>query len=54
MNRTGRRRRTPQRVNDPEGTRRDIIDVATREFADKAYSGARDVEIPALRGTSSG
>ena len=35
------RRRPPQRVNDPEGTRRDIIDVATTEFAEKGFSGAR-------------
>ena len=33
----GRRRRT----NDPQGTRRNIVEVATREFADKGYSGAR-------------
>ena len=29
------------RVNDPEGTRRNIVDVATREFAQKGYGGAR-------------
>jgi AcrR family transcriptional regulator len=46
------RRRTPQRVNDPEATRRDIIDVATREFADKGYSGARVDEIAARTRTS--
>ena len=35
--RTGQR----QRVNDPEGTKRNIVDVATREFAQKGYGGAR-------------
>jgi AcrR family transcriptional regulator len=30
-----------QRVNDPEGTRRNIVEVATREFAQKGYGGAR-------------
>jgi AcrR family transcriptional regulator len=30
-----------QRVNDPEGTKRNIVDVATREFAQKGYGGAR-------------
>jgi AcrR family transcriptional regulator len=29
------------RVNDPEGTRRNIVEVATREFAQKGYGGAR-------------
>jgi AcrR family transcriptional regulator len=52
MKQTGQRRRPPQRVNDPEGTRRDIIDVATREFADKGYSGARVDEIAARTRTS--
>ena len=41
------RRRPPQRVNDPEGTRRDIIDVATTEFAEKGFSGARVDRIAA-------
>ena len=40
------------RVNDPEGTRRDILDVATREFADKGFSGARVDEIAARTKTS--
>jgi AcrR family transcriptional regulator len=35
---TARRR---QRVNDPEGTKRNIVEVATREFASKGYGGAR-------------
>ena len=29
------------RTNDPERTQADILDVATREFADKGYAGAR-------------
>ena len=29
------------RSNDPEQTRRDILTVATQEFADKGLSGAR-------------
>jgi AcrR family transcriptional regulator len=41
-----------QRVNDPEGTRRNIIEVATREFADKGLSGARVDEIAARTKTS--
>ena len=46
------RRRPPQRVNDPEGTRRDIIDVATEEFAGKGFSGARVDRIAARTRTS--
>jgi AcrR family transcriptional regulator len=41
-----------QRVNDPEGTRRNIMDVATREFADKGFGGARVDEIAARTKTS--
>jgi AcrR family transcriptional regulator len=52
MKQAGRRRRTPQRINDPEATRRDIIDMATREFAEKGYSGARVDEIAARTRTS--
>lgn len=33
--------RKRQRVNDPEGNRRNILAVATREFAMKGFSGAR-------------
>jgi AcrR family transcriptional regulator len=40
------------RTNDPEGTRRDIIAVATAEFADKGFSGARVDEIAARTSTS--
>ena len=41
-----------QRVNDPEGTRRNIVDVATREFAQKGYGGARVDAIAARTRTS--
>jgi AcrR family transcriptional regulator len=37
----------PGRVNDPEGTKRNIIEVATREFAARGLSGARIDEIAA-------
>jgi AcrR family transcriptional regulator len=37
----------PGRVNDPEGTKRNIIEVATREFAENGLSGARIDEIAA-------
>ena len=50
VHRAGRSRR--QRVNDPDATRRDIIDVATQEFADKGFSGARVDEIAARTRTS--
>jgi len=53
------KRRFPQdrkwrsgRTNDPEGNRRNIIAVATREFADKGLSGAR-VDAIAARTKSS-
>jgi len=35
------------RTNDPEGTRRNIIEVATEEFAQRGLSGARIDEIAA-------
>src|SRR4026207_2445437 len=38
---------TPGRVNDPEGTKRNIIEVATKEFAEHGLSGARIDEIAA-------
>jgi AcrR family transcriptional regulator len=44
--------RVRQRVNDPDGTRRNIIEVATKEFADKGFGGARVDEIAALTKTS--
>jgi len=40
------------RVNDPEGTKRNIVEVATREFAHKGYSGARVDAIAARTRTS--
>lgn len=40
------------RVNDPEDTRRDILSVATGEFASKGLSGARIDEIAARTRTS--
>jgi AcrR family transcriptional regulator len=42
----------PQRINDPAQTRRDIMAVATEEFADKGLSGARIDEIAARTRTS--
>jgi shikimate dehydrogenase len=41
-----------RRKNDPEATRRNIIDVATEEFAAQGYSGARVDEIAAKTRTS--
>src|SRR5689334_5193255 len=35
----------PARQRDPEQTRADILDVATREFAELGYSGARVDQI---------
>ncbi|MDE2043286.1 MAG: TetR family transcriptional regulator, partial [Alphaproteobacteria bacterium] len=40
------------RTNDPEAVRRDILEVATREFAFKGLSGARIDEIAAQTNTS--
>lgn len=37
----------PLRSNDPEGTKRNIIEVATKEFAENGLSGARIDEIAA-------
>jgi AcrR family transcriptional regulator len=37
----------PSRTNDPEGTKRNIIEVATKEFAEYGLSGARIDEIAA-------
>ncbi len=37
----------PGRVNDPEGTKRNIIEVAMKEFAENGLSGARIDEIAA-------
>ena len=50
---TSRGGRAPrQRINDPEGTRRNIVDVATAEFASKGFSGARVDAIAASTKTS--
>ena len=38
---------SPGRINDPEGTKRNIIEVATREFAENGLAGARIDEIAA-------
>lgn len=40
------------RTQDPEGVRRNILDVATAEFAEKGFSGARVDEIAARTATS--
>jgi len=37
----GRRNAQRRRINDPQGTRRNIVEVATHEFAQKGFSGAR-------------
>jgi len=42
----------PARTNDPDQTRRDIIGVATEEFASKGLAGARIDEIAARTRTS--
>jgi AcrR family transcriptional regulator len=42
----------PKRTNDPERTKRDIIAVATQEFASEGYSGARVDAIAARTRTS--
>jgi AcrR family transcriptional regulator len=39
-------------VNDPEGTKRNIVEVATREFAQKGYGGARVDAIASRTRTS--
>src|SRR5712691_2769691 len=45
-------KRETKRKNDPERTRRDIIAVATEEFASEGYSGARVDTIAAKTRTS--
>jgi AcrR family transcriptional regulator len=40
------------RRRDPAGTQAEILDVATREFAERGYSGARVDEIAALTRTT--
>jgi AcrR family transcriptional regulator len=43
---------SPSRVNNPEKTKADILEVAFKEFADNGYSGARVDEIAARTSTS--
>src|SRR5947207_2039829 len=45
-------RKAPRRTNDPARTRRDIVEAATREFAQKGYSGARVDAIASRTRTS--
>ena len=45
-------RRRRKRTNDPEGTKRNIVEVATHEFARKGYGGARVDAIAARTRTS--
>src|SRR3954468_24251312 len=40
------------RAQDPEGTRQNILEIATEEFAEKGFSGARIDEIAARTNTS--
>ncbi|MBM3538813.1 MAG: TetR/AcrR family transcriptional regulator [Alphaproteobacteria bacterium] len=50
---TGQKKRgASQRTNDPERTKRDIVTVATHEFAENGLSGARVDEIAARTKTS--
>ena len=49
---TSRTRREESRAHDPEGVRRNIIEVATEEFAEKGFSGGRVDEIAARTRTS--
>ena len=44
--------RRAARVQDPEGTRRNILEIATDEFANKGFSGARVDDIAARTDTS--
>src|SRR6478672_5242219 len=43
---------TPRRVQDPEGVRRSILEIASAEFAENGLSGARVDEIAAKTSTS--
>src|SRR3954454_24367851 len=45
-------RATVPRRRDPARTQTEILDVATREFAERGYSGARVDEIAALTRTT--
>jgi AcrR family transcriptional regulator len=50
--RLARRGTRPTRIHDPDGTRRNILEIATDEFADKGFSGARVDDIAARTSTS--
>jgi AcrR family transcriptional regulator len=50
--RTGRPLAAETRTNDPQRTMTNIVEVATREFAEKGLAGARIDEIAALTHTS--
>jgi AcrR family transcriptional regulator len=50
--RAGRPPASAARTNDPQRTMANIVEVATKEFADKGLSGARIDEIAALTHTS--
>ena len=50
--RAGRPPASAARTNDPQRTMENIVEVATKEFADKGLSGARIDEIAALTHTS--
>ena len=52
MTRPERRRSAPRRTQDPDGARRNIVDVATREFARQGYAGARVDAIASRTRTS--
>jgi AcrR family transcriptional regulator len=49
---TGADQDIKRRIQDPEGTRRNIVEIATEEFADKGFSGARIDDIAARTNTS--
>jgi AcrR family transcriptional regulator len=46
------RKKKARRTNDPDGVRRNILEVATREFAQRGYDGARVDAIAARTRTS--
>lgn len=52
VSKTGKKATAKTRAQDPEGTKRNIIEVAMREFADNGLSGARIDEIAAKTNAS--
>ena len=52
MPRTSRQPTSPPRRRDPDRTRTEILDVATHEFAERGFSGARVDEIAARTETT--